>query len=129
MIRPIHITKTQTTPLVVWNENTNELIIEGVCCPIDASGFFVELNTWVEEHISKFANHTRFVFCLPFFNSSSAKAIYVVMNHIKELIVRDSTCSIVWIIEDEDDFMIDSHEDFEEILEMSIQTSHRNSGK
>lgn len=127
MLSPILIPKTQTTPLVVWNESTNELIIEGVCCPLDASGFFTELNSWFDQNISKFPSNTRFVFCLPFFNSSSAKAIYLVMSHMKEVVERDPTCSIVWIIEDEDDFMIDSHEDFEEILEMDIVPLHRKS--
>jgi hypothetical protein len=127
MLSPILTPKTQTTPLVEWREDTNELIIEGVCCPLDSSGFYIELNTWLSQNSEKFPANTRFVFCLNFFNSSSAKAIYLLMTHMKEVIERDPTCSIVWIIEDEDDFMIDSHEDFEEILEMDILAIHRKS--
>jgi hypothetical protein len=125
MISPIHIPKTQTTPLVVWNDETNELILEGACCPMDATGFFYELSTWFEKNQVHFPSNTRFSFCLPFFNSSSAKAIYVILTLMKEVIKRDSSCSVVWIIEDDDDFMIDSHEDFEEILEMDIAVVHR----
>ncbi|MDZ4751872.1 MAG: SiaC family regulatory phosphoprotein [Flavobacteriales bacterium] len=125
MISALRIERTSTTPLVFWDNDASELLIDGICCPIDAHNFFTPVEDWLKENSEKLTQKTRFVFCLKFFNSSSAKAIFQFLKELKPIVAEKKIGNIYWVIEDNDDFMIDSHEDYQELLEMKIEVIER----
>jgi hypothetical protein len=60
------------------------------------------------------------VFSLPYFNSSSLKALYAVLVEIKNGIDQGKEFEVNWYVEDEDEFMIEAGETYQELLGMKI---------
>ena len=64
-----------------------------------------------------------FHFHLPYFNSASMKGILMLMQRIKQGADSGKSWSIHWNVEDDDEFLLDAAESFEETLSFPIQIS------
>ena len=65
---------------------------------------------------------TTFEFCLPYFNSSSLKALYLLLVEVKLAMDAGKRFEAVWHVEEEDDFMTEAAETFSEITGIVFQT-------
>jgi hypothetical protein len=113
---------TKHTPEVDWNTENQIQLIKGISIPIDAYGFYSELIGFLETNHSSYSNDIVFEFHLQYFNTASSKSIFTLVKKITELSKSlHYNWKIVWKYEDDDDFMVETGENFEEILDCKFE--------
>ena len=115
-----HIESTRVTPHVAYHSDNELLEIKGVSSPDNTPSFYAPVFAFIESIPSYNINHLQVRFALLYFNSSSAKAFYTMLKKLKDL-SGIITFSIDWICDEDDEDMIESIEDFNDLLGLEIQ--------
>ena len=106
----------KTTPYVCINYSTGHIEMKGVS---HAENVFTFFNP-IYEAIRYFAifPSTQIVadFSFEYFNTSSARSIFMILKEMKELQKRGRQLTINWHYEEGDDDMQETGEDFEELI-------------
>jgi hypothetical protein len=114
----ISIPATNRTPEVAFNFDSGQLKIVGESYPEDVTRFynplFDALGAWLA---SATKQSCQFEFRLIYFNSSSAKAIMMLMEKLDEAAEEGMEVSVHWYHDPEDDNMLELGEEFGEDLE------------
>ncbi len=111
----LDIKATRNTPGVLLDTEKNIFYMVGNSLPENASEFYSPIVELVKQAIPHMTNGAIFTFCLPYFNSSSLKAVYLLLKEIKEAMDGGRHFEIVWHIEEDDDFMSEAAETFTEM--------------
>ena len=86
---------------------------------VSAKGFLAELGALPDGSVFRFR--------LPYFSTSSMKAVYLVVQKIREgMKAAGRTFTIQWVVEDDDDFMSEAAENFSTLLDIPILVVHQN---
>lgn len=117
---PLIIAPTKNSPAIQFDPGKNIFSITGISIPEDASAFYIPVITWLAKHLPSIPPGSNFVFDLQYFNSSSLKAIYLVLLEIKKGSVPGSEHSITWTVEEDDEFMNEAAETFSDMLGMPL---------
>lgn len=120
---PIAIKGTSNTPAVSYSTQDHGFSIIGNSIPENAGEFYAPIIERVRGNIPAMADGSTFTFCLPYFNSSSLKAIYMLLSTIKEGMDQGKRFDVIWHIEEGDDFMSDAAETLSEMvgIEMTLK--------
>ena len=120
----LNIKATRNTPAVVLDIDKNTFTIAGNSIPENAGEFYGPIIEQVKQGIPAMADGATFTFCLPYFNSSSLKAVYLLLTEIKAGIDSGKSFEAVWHVEEEDDFMAEAAETFTEMsgIEFTLKT-------
>lgn len=59
-------------------------------------------------------------FSLEYFNTSSARCIFLILKELKVLSTEGNNITINWSYEEEDEDMLETGQDFQELIEMSF---------
>lgn len=111
---------TKSSPSVSFDEEANIFKIEGVSTLVNAIDFYDGAIGWINTNEIQLKGSITFLFHLPYFNSASMKGILMLMQRIKKGIDNGHSWSISWHVEDDDEFLLDAAESFEEMLGVSI---------
>ncbi|MEM6641790.1 MAG: DUF1987 domain-containing protein [Bacteroidota bacterium] len=114
------IESTKTTPYVSFTSSKKLLEIKGVSSPDNTPVFYSPVFTFLESIASYDIQHLNVCFSLLYFNSSSAKAFYNILKRIKGL-TGAMTYKIDWFCDENDEDMIESVEDFMDLLDLDIR--------
>ena len=98
----IELKGTEKTPNVLMDADRGTFSFVGICMPEDASNFFQPLYKFIEVYLQKPKSSSEFNFDLEYFNTSSARLIYQIMQLLGEY-SSSSSITINWYF-DEDDF-------------------------
>jgi hypothetical protein len=109
------IKATRNTPAVCFDPAVPSFTVAGNSIPENAGEFYGPIIEQLRQQIPAMTDGTSFVFCLPYFNSSSLKAIYLLLNEIKVGMDQGKRFEVIWHMEEEDDFMSDAAETFSEM--------------
>ena len=109
--------RTKTTPYVLIDEEKGYMRFEGESYFEDVLGFFKEVNEWVEKHLSSDFEKFTFDCAMEYFNSSTTKMLYNLIHMMDEHSVNGKTVTVNWIVNDEDDMLIECGEDFKDEME------------
>lgn len=121
-MKSLIIRGTKSTPTVVLDPAHDHFIFAGNSLPENASEFFAPVIEWLRTNNEALASGRNFIFRLSYFSTSSMKAFYMVLNLIREAsIMQGKAHTISWQIEDDDEFMSEAAENFEELLGMSLE--------
>jgi hypothetical protein len=112
---------TKSTPGVSYAVNHHVQEIVGISTPVHAFEFYQVLVKWIDFNEKEIPIDTKFKFNLPYFNSATMKALLMLLERIKAGIHSSKNWSIVWVVEDEDEFMLDAAETLESMLGMKFQ--------
>lgn len=113
------IEPTKVTPYVAFHSQQALLEIRGVSSPNDTLTFYAPILTFIESLPSFQIDHLNVQISLLYFNSSSAKALFMIFKKIASL--QDTvTNKIDWFCDEEDEDMMENVEDFNEILDLNI---------
>ncbi len=112
---------TKSSPSLVFDSEKNIFRIEGISTLVNAIEFFDSIIQWINLNEHRLQKKVEFQFHLPYFNSASMKGILMVMQRIKKGIDSGQDWSIGWHIEEDDEFLIDAAESFQEMIDMEIQ--------
>jgi len=116
----LHIVATRNTPSVVFLPEKATFHIVGSSIPEDPGTFYGPVVQWLQRNVAQLPDTCAFAFSLPYFNSSSLKALYSVLVEIKKGIDQGKAFEVNWYVEDEDEFMIEAGETYQELLGMKI---------
>jgi hypothetical protein len=116
----LHLTSTRNTPDVILDPLSNKYRIEGISTPINAFEFYETIMNWITANQEDIEKNARFVFHMPYFNSASMKALMLLIQHIRDLGIADKQWQIEWVVEDEDEFMLDAANSIQDLLNMQF---------
>ena len=111
---------TKSSPSVSFDEEANIFKIEGISTLVNAIEFYDGTISWINTNEMLLSGSVAFHFHLPYFNSASMKGILMLMQRIKKGMDNNYSWSISWNVEDDDEFLLDAAESFEEMLGVSI---------
>jgi hypothetical protein len=117
----LHIASTRNTPMVDLDLDQRRFQLVGHSLPENASQFYAPILDWLQTHLPSVEVPCTFEFNLPYFNSSSLKAIYLLLQTIKSGVDRGQQFTVKWFVEPDDDFMTEACETFQEMVDMDIQ--------
>ncbi len=114
----IEIPPTNRTPTVEFEFDTGHLRLMGESYPEDVTTFYNPLFDALKEWLSSDVNsYCRFDFKLIYFNSSSAKAIMMIMELLDSAAEMGKSIEVYWFHDPEDETMEELGEEFGEDLE------------
>jgi hypothetical protein len=114
----LDIEATSRTPAVSFDFNQNRLKIAGESYPEDVTEFYGPVFAALDGYLSKLgAGSCRFDFELIYLNSSSAKAIMMLMDKLDAAAKKGAAVDVFWYYDKEDDTMQELGEEFGEDLE------------
>ena len=115
------IKPTKTTPLVWFQPHAGKCVIAGHSLPENAPEFYGRLIAALDDGSLAPAVPMRWEFRLVYFNTSSTKGLYQVLIRIKAHMDAGGEHTVVWDVEENDEFMREAGENFEELLGIGLQ--------
>ena len=114
----IDIAATTRTSAVTFDFTQHHLKIRGESYPEDVTEFYGPVFTALDNYLSKLGKGScRFDFELIYLNSSSAKAIMMLMDKLEAAAKKGAEVVVYWYYDKEDDTMQELGEEFGEDLE------------
>ncbi len=114
----LEIKATNRTPEVSFDFDNNRLKIAGESYPEDVTEFYNPIFDSLDAYLGNLGTGScRFDFELIYFNSSSAKAIMMLMDKLDEAAENGGSVEVYWYYDAEDDTMEELGEEFGEDLE------------
>ena len=111
----LNIEHTSRTPAVDFDFVNNHLKISGESYPEDVTEFYGPVFSALDTHLGK--GSCRFDFELIYLNSSSAKAVMLLMDKLEGAAKKGASIDVYWFYDKEDDTMQELGEEFGEDLE------------
>lgn len=117
----LNIESTDRSPAVQFDFGQNELKLSGESYPEDVSTFYHPIFEALDGYLADLGNGCcRFRFELIYFNSSSAKAIMMLMEKLDDAARIGASIEVYWLYDEEDDTMRELGEEFGEDLEHAV---------
>jgi len=114
----LNIEPTSRTPAVVFDFGNNHLKIAGESYPEDVTEFYKPVFNALDTYLGALGQGSfRFDFELIYLNSSSAKAVMMLMDKLEDAAKNGATVEVYWFYDKEDDTMQELGEEFGEDLE------------
>ncbi len=123
-----YLSATHKTPKISCDAKTGDLYIAGRSIPENSIEFYAPLIRWLNEYAQAPCHETKMRVQLEYFNTSSSKCLVDVFRKLELLQKGNSKVNVTWMYEDDDEDMLESGEDFKEILKipMKIESYRRN---
>jgi hypothetical protein len=114
----LEIAATERSPAVSFDFGNHQLKISGESYPEDVSAFYHPVFEALDAYLAALGDGScRFDFKLIYFNSSSAKAIMMLMEKLDEAAGNGASIEVHWHYDEEDDTMQELGEELGEDLE------------
>jgi len=114
----LDIPATARTPAVAFDFTAHRLRIAGESYPEDVTEFYGPVFTALDRYLSSLGDGAcRFDFELIYINSSSAKAVMMLMDKLDAAAAKGAAVEVYWYYDKEDDTMQELGEEFGEDLE------------
>lgn len=111
---------TKSSPALLYNSEERVFKIEGISTLVNAIEFFDLATAWINLNEHRLET-IEFQFHLPYFNSASMKGIMLLMQRIQQGIQMGRNWRIAWNVEDDDEFLLDAAESFQEMIGVDIR--------
>lgn len=112
---------THKTPTLNFNYTSGYFEISGRSIPENSIEFYKPLINSLESYIENPKEKTTLVVKLEYFNTSSSKCLVEVFRKLEKIQSEGHDIHIKWFYEEEDEDMLESGEDFKEILKIPIE--------
>jgi hypothetical protein len=117
-MKPLSIEATERTPKILFDFEKGHLEISGESYPEDVTEFYNPVFAALDAYLEKLGDGTcQFMFKMIYFNSSSAKAVMMLLDKLDAAAGKGAKVSIGWFYDEEDDTMKELGEEFGEDLE------------
>jgi len=117
----LHIKATDASPEILLSPQKNSFFIRGKSSPEDVRAIYYPVIDWLKIFIDDILegefksfnaeNPLRFQIDLSYFNSSSAKFLYDILQEFKRLVTAGFPVVVEWIYEEGDTDMLDAGKD------------------
>lgn len=106
------------TPEIIFDASERKMSFVGISAPVNALELYQHVMTWLNANEQSLHGQMSFAFRLEYFNSASMKAILMVLRWIKVRMNNEGNdWKIEWLVEEDDDFMLDAADSYQQILE------------
>jgi hypothetical protein len=113
---------TKYTPEINFDPDSAQLTIKGKSYPENSNEFFADIMEWVEKYFESPREGTVFTFEIPYYNSSTSKALFDIMDVLDESKQGGASFSVVWRYDRDNEAAQDMGEEFQEDFEeLSIE--------
>ena len=116
----LHITGNRQDPNVTFDPANGVFHIVGVSIPEHASEFYAPVLRWLQEAGHTIPDGSTIHCSLSYFNSSSLKALYLVLMEVQKLIDAGKRIAVNWYVEEDDEFMAEAAETFTEMVGIEL---------
>ena len=117
-MKNLEISKTKTTPEILFNLSTNELLIKGESFPENTSEFYAPVFEWLEAYLDSITDQVVVVNIeLVYFNSSSSKVLMDLFDMLEEAVENSKEITVNWRYDEDNEMAAEYGEDFMEDLE------------
>jgi len=120
IMEALNIPAGRNTPAIKYEPAHAWFRVVGNSVPENASGFYAPVVEWMRTNINDLPNGCAFEFSLPYFNSSSLKALYLLLVEIKKAKDLGKRFSLAWYVEQDDEFMTEAGQTYSEMIGMDI---------
>ncbi len=114
----ISIEGTAQTPSVTLNAETGVIEIKGRSIPENAWEFYKPIYDWLEAYAVSPHENTRVELQFDYLNTSSSKRLFDIFHKFEKLAQAGNNVVINWYYEKDDDDMLETGEDFQDILKI-----------
>lgn len=125
----LHIPATRTTPEVHFEPAAGHCTITGVSIPEHAQEFYQPIIQWLDIFLSANRAPMTLRIALTYFNSSSLKALYILLGRVREAQLMGTPVRIIWVVEEDDEFMLESSSYFAELLGVKMDIEMAGDGE
>ena len=94
-------------------------MIKGRSIPENSIEFYKPLIEWISNYSENPKENTLVNIQLEYFNTSSSKCILDVFKKLES--ISDSSVSVKWYYEEDDEDMLEAGEDYEAIIDLSFE--------
>ena len=120
-MKKFDVAATARTPAVSFDFESHHLKLSGESYPEDVASFYHPIFQALDGYLGNLASgHCRFDFELIYFNSSSGKAIMMMMDKLDEAAAAGAKVDVHWFYDPEDETMQELGEEFGEDLESAL---------
>lgn len=113
---------TRSTPLVILDPSAGRFLFVGNSLPENAQAFYRPILEWLDACLPLVPERSVFAFRLPYFNTSSMKALFMLLERIERYEASSPRgISIEWQVEDDDEFMIEAGQSFDTLLDLPLR--------
>jgi hypothetical protein len=126
----LFIEKTALTPKIHFSPDENIFLISGQSAPEDVRALYYPVIEWtktftddvIDGEITKYSSENALIIQadLHYFNSSSAKFIFDILNELKRLIKNNIPVIVEWFYEEDDLDQKEAGMDIAQLLEMEF---------
>ena len=109
--------KTGSTPYVLIDEAKGYMKMSGKSYPEKSVDFFGEIFTWLDSYLATDFGTLVFDFALEYYNSSTFKIVLNMLMKMDNYALGGNKITVNWIVDEDDDIMIESGEDIQEDIE------------
>jgi hypothetical protein len=109
-----------TTPYIHINYETGHFEMRGVSHPENVFTFYNPVYEGIRELAKAPVREVVIDFAMEYFNTSSARCIFMMLKEIKNVGRSGKYLKINWIYEEDDEDMLETGEDFQELIELEF---------
>ncbi|MEQ8240211.1 MAG: DUF1987 domain-containing protein [Cyclobacteriaceae bacterium] len=110
----------RTTPQVSIDDQLNEMRFSGRCSPEMVVNFFKPIEEAIDRYFEQGKDSLTAHFSLEYINTSSTKGLINLMRRMDKIVAKGKKIEIYWYYEEDDEDMMETGEDFSDLL-MNIE--------
>lgn len=115
------IEPTEDTPKIVFDTTADAFELSGKSYPDNVFSFYDPVLDWLNRYSSAPLPVTKFIFKLDYFNTASAKIIFDILSIADAVHAKGHQVAIAWYYKNGDDDMKEAGEEYQNIIEASIE--------
>ena len=112
---------TVKTPMIHFEYDTGNLTLSGRSIPENSIDFYKGAMEWLDEYVKVPQEDTEFTVRLEYFNTSSSKCLVEIFRKLEGIYNDGKIVNIMWFYESEDEDMMESGQDFGQILKIPVK--------
>tara|TARA_B100001245_G_C22827207_1_gene397926 strand:- start:271 stop:651 length:381 start_codon:yes stop_codon:yes gene_type:complete len=116
----LQIEATKTSPFIMLDSENKKIELKGKSTPENAVQFYYPVINNIKKLFSEVTGEIQVHFALEYFNTSSSKCLFDMLKVLKALEEHERTIIVNWYYEEDDEDMIETGEDFEDLLGLTF---------
>lgn len=116
-----YLSATHKTPQLKFDLTQGNFEISGRSIPENSIEFYKPLLNWLDEYIQDPKERTYLKIMLEYFNTSSSKCLVEIFRRLEVIYKNGQDLKIDWYYEKEDEDILESGQDFKEIMKLPIE--------
>lgn len=112
---------TAFTPLIDFNGNSGEMVINGRSIPDSPDEFWYQVLNWFESYLMKPKKNTVFYINLEYFNVTSSKRILALLYKLNQLADEGGSVQVIWFYRDGDEDMYEVGQDYAYMVKVPFE--------